>query len=385
MKELAEVFYDPEFAQKADRDPMLLACANGVFDMRTLAFRAGKPEDYITKSTKVFYDPSKKWNEHENARDLWKFIEDVHPYEDVREYWLDLETKGLCGDNPQKLWTHTGSGANGKSMKDELMHSTLGDYDVRLPVTVFTQKRGKASGPNPELMKLLGARRASAEEPETGEPLNSGQLKELTGRITCRNLFDRNLIEFDIQAKIHIMCNKKPKADPDDGGLWRRIEVFSYPCKFLYPTELEQVLKNKDADPKLFKVRDESIKERLPTWWEPMLALLIQRYIERNGFKNVPIVPPKRVQEYTEEYKIANDGYSKFYKDCITDEIDPSQDHGMSVTKSELLMAFNDWKRSNVEFNGMNADGAVTYIAKLHGSHRPKVGWMGIRIRHPDE
>ena len=66
MKECRELFLDETFGMKADDNVNLIAFNNGVYDMTPLpsglrvGFRNGRPEDYITLSTRVDFDPEKQ-------------------------------------------------------------------------------------------------------------------------------------------------------------------------------------------------------------------------------------------------------------------------------------------------------------------------------------
>ena len=55
MKECAEVFYDPRFIERLDCDPYLISFKNGVYDLKLNNFRAGRPEDFLSKSMPINY------------------------------------------------------------------------------------------------------------------------------------------------------------------------------------------------------------------------------------------------------------------------------------------------------------------------------------------
>ncbi len=57
----------------------------------------------------------------------------------------------------------------------------FGDYCCTLPVSLITQKRGRAEGATPALAQTKGKRFACFQEPEGDESINVGLMKELSG------------------------------------------------------------------------------------------------------------------------------------------------------------------------------------------------------------
>ena len=52
MKNLRDMFYKKEIMEKFDTDTNLLGFENGIYDLKNNVFREGRPEDYVTMSTK---------------------------------------------------------------------------------------------------------------------------------------------------------------------------------------------------------------------------------------------------------------------------------------------------------------------------------------------
>ena len=128
----------------------------------------------------------------------------------------------------------TGTGANGKSTTVALLRDTLGDYYIPVPVTLFTRKQGSAANASPELMVLKGIRAGCMQEPDSGDKMNTGRMKEITGgdQIIGRALF-KEMEKFKPQCKIFMTCNNLPDVNSLDNGTWRRIRVIPYTSEFV--------------------------------------------------------------------------------------------------------------------------------------------------------
>lgn len=71
-------------------------------------------------------------------------------------------------------------------------------------------------------------------EPEDGEKINIGLLKELTGseEIVARGLYQES-VSFVMETKLFLACNELPEIKGEDTALWRRIRVVDFPSRFV--------------------------------------------------------------------------------------------------------------------------------------------------------
>lgn len=336
MKDCREFFFDEEFVKKLDANKDIIAFNNGVLDLTTFEFRDGKPEDYMSFSTGIDYDPDKKYYEYESWGEVDSFIKQVLPDVEVRDYFMKHLATNLIGGNPaQKFHVMTGSGSNGKSMITNLASTSLGDYACTVPITLFTQKRGSASAANPETIRLKGRRMVTMQEPDEAVALNTGLMKLVSSgeKMYARDLFKTG-VEFEVQAKFHLACNDKPKINTTDGGTWRRLVVINFTSKFVAnPTEKNE-----------FPL-DESIQHKVVSkkWAIPFLNYMVHTLKEGKGYRKLDA--PGKVMEYTSEYRNENDGIAKFISDKLVeikegDEIVP-------VDRSQLKKTFKTWKDDN--------------------------------------
>ena len=374
MKECRELFLDETFVDKVDENKNLIAFNNGVFDTLNLVFRDGKPDDYISFCTKVDYNPDKNYYEHECWNELETFLGRVLLDKEVREYFLLHLASMLSGQNPQRFHILTGSGSNGKSMLMNLMTTVMGDYCCKMPISLLTQQRGKAGAASPEMVRVKGKRFVTMQEPDEQVPLNTGLMKELTSseKITARDLYAgaKAMIDFDVQARFHLACNEKPKINAKDGGTWRRLIVINFLSKFV----------SKPTQPNEFLI-DETIMQKTLSkeWAEAFLSYLVHLYITNNGIRKLEI--PKKVQEYSEEYKEENDLISQYVREMIVTITDDTEQVD-GVTKGALISSFQEWKRNNEVGRVMGqatTNDLFKKIESIYGKY-PRSGWTSFRF-----
>lgn len=377
MRECRELFLDEQFATKADSNNFLVAFNNGVYDLnidpatgKRVGFREGKPEDYITFSTRVDYDPERSHTDFECWPEIQKFFANILPDREVREYYLKHLASCLIGGNQaQKFHIETGSGSNGKSMVHNLASKAFGDYSCKAPISLITQGRNKSSAPAPEMVRLKGRRFVTMQEPDEGAPLNTGILKEIASGepVIFRDLYagSKAMVEFTMQAKFHLACNEKPKIQTTDGGTWRRLVVINFGTKFV-------------ADPREpWEMKlDETLQFKVVSvpWAQCFLHYLVH-ILET---EDMNLVPPAKIMEYTNEYQAENDSFARFILEHL-ETIDTTQDTAYPelVTKTELSRQFKAWK----DINGVRADpkDLIKRVEAKYGRY-PKDGWSNFRI-----
>jgi P4 family phage/plasmid primase-like protien len=373
MKECRVLFFDSEFAAKLDDNKHLIAFNNGVFDTLTQTFRDGRSEDYISFCTKIDYAIDTKYYEFACWKELEKFLHSILPNRNVREYFLNHLSTCLSGVFNQRFHILTGSGSNGKSMLMNLAATCFGEYCYKANIAMFTQKRGKAGSASPELVRMKGKRFVMMSEPDEGEALSSGFMKEITSseKISGRDLYagSKQMVEFDVQAKCHLACNDKPKVNTNDGGTWRRLKVIDFPSKFVHepkaPNELPM---------------DESIMHKVLSqeWAECFMSYLIHLYTVGKGLHKLN--PPNEVEAYTSEYKEDSDSIAKFMAEMFhpLDGGEMPGEYPETVSWTTIMATFQEWKRGNEVSKGGVQD-LRKRIESTYGK-MPKNGWTAFRF-----
>lgn len=313
MKECAEMFYQDRFEEKLNSKINLIGFENGVYDLDADEFRDGRPDDYLTFSTRndyVEYD--------ENSQEIdgvQTYLAQVLTNPNVREYVIKTFASFLHGaTHEQKFYIWTGTGSNSKSKLVELFEMGFGDYCCKLPVTLLTQKRAASNAATSEVAKSKGKRFACMQEPSEDEKMNVGLMKELSGgdTIMARCIY-KEPIEFKPQFKMILLCNTLPDVPSDDGGTWRRIRVVEFTSKFV-----EKPSNSRNASEQEFPI-DVKLSDKMKTWKEAFMSLLIKYY---RRYVDEGISEPEEVLKCTTEYKKQNDFLADFVeRNIVKDDI----------------------------------------------------------------
>ena len=237
MKEAMEVFYDGRFKDKLDQNPYIIGFKNGIYDLKLCKFRAGIPEDFVSKCVPIEY---KEYNESdEEVQNVIDFLQKVFPDSSLRKYFLDTYSDIFVGGNTQKkvyLWT--GEGDNAKSITQSFFEKMLGELAIKFNTQYFTGKKASNGSANPELARAAPpVRHATMEEPDADEQLNIGELKKLSGGDSywARDLFEKGKTTKEVfpMFQITFICNKLPKLKYSDKATWNRLRVIPFESTFV--------------------------------------------------------------------------------------------------------------------------------------------------------
>jgi P4 family phage/plasmid primase-like protien len=301
MKECKAVFLDREFANVKDTNKMLLGFTNGVLDLTQKVFRDGKPTDYITMTTGYDYV-------EQSTSKVDTYFNQVFVKDELRYYALNFLASCLEGKNKRKkalFWT--GFGDNSKSILENIVQQTFGNYAGTLPVSYFI---GKTKGATPELNKVKQCRIVFTNEPSPKDELDVGLFKELTGNdeIQTRQLYkESDKTTSSVMFKFVVLCNKEPKIDSNDVATWNRIRVLPFESKFTdNPDEKSEYEFKKNDD----FVIDLELKQAFMT-------KLFSLY--KNGFD---LFEPELVKQATRNFQAKNDTIQHFINNGLVKDDD---------------------------------------------------------------
>ncbi|MFC3059500.1 DNA primase family protein [Paenirhodobacter populi] len=272
-------------------------------------------EQLLTKVMPVTYDQRAK------CPQFLMFLERVQPLADMRRFiqrWMGLSMTGLT--NEQKFAFFYGGGANGKSVLVDLMAKLFGDYSATAKIESITGRNRRGGGDaTPDLMPLIGARFVRASEPNAGEKLQEGLIKELTGGepIMVRAL-NENFVTIYPIFKLTISGNHKPEIHGGDDGIWRRVMLVPFDVQ-IPPDE-----------------RDPELGAKL---WEERSGILNWLIEGLKDYLQHGLQIPEEVTAATAEYREDSDPMATFLVECCAVTGDPAH----SVPAKQLSDAFSFW------------------------------------------
>ena len=295
-------------------DSSLLATLNGVVNLTTGRLRRGRPEDMLTLSTTMAYDPHAtcpRWQTFlyeifGGDRELVRYIQRA----------LGYSLTGLTID--QVWWLLFGSGANGKSTFQNVIKHVMGTYARTIPFnTILLPERQVPD----DLAGLPGIRFVVASEAIEDRRLNEARIKALTGgdSMSARRLYG-TWFEFTPQLKLWLSCNHLPSVKDSSRGFWRRPHVIPFTERFDGPR------------------RDPVLERALIAEGEGILRWLVLGALawHRDGLR-----PPDRVLQATERYQEESDTLSDF----LTERCERGAD--LSVNATALYGAYSRWTVSH--------------------------------------
>ena len=297
-----------------DSDDFMLACRNGVVDLRTGELRPTDRDDLVTKNTGVIYDPDFEWPRWE------QFLEEATQGDtEMIRYLQRSMGYTLTGSNAEEcFFMLSGPPASGKSTFLDALHAALGTYGTVTQPETFMYRKGQQTPPN-ELARLAGMRLVSMNEIREGDSFSESTIKQFTGgdRVTARFLY-QDSFEFRPQLKLWIGTNNDPNIYDD--ALWRRTKKI--PFAHTIPVE--------NRDPRLkLSVRDPEIGGRAALAWAIRGAI--------DWYKESSLAQPSAITAQIAGYRMEQDRPGAFISECLVQAL------GNWVGMNQLYQAYRLW------------------------------------------
>lgn len=383
--EAARLYYHkPNFERLKDNNPHYTATPSGVIDLRGGEgfVRPGKPQDYITRCTRYPYPHTYTWN-HKAVMMTMEYLGQIFRSKTVLEYFLRFASSILLSGNNNKIFPiFSGQGNNSKSMLVRLFEGGLGNYAVKLPTSLITGKEGDANSATPTLIHAQGAKVAFLEEPNKREVIQSGTVKRLTGHDTqyLRDLFQKGskIVEMNVTIVPILIANKIPSIPDCQEAIWNRTRVIEFLSKWS---------KSAPEDPEeQFRLgifpEDRFFDNNIPVMSPAFLWILVQKY---KDYFQMGLNDPPEVLQATENFRVQNNIYIHFTRDCIVQAIDPhtqQKNEESSVELRELFNTFKNWwagqelpgKKPTITEFKENLE--ITWKTKADGENK----WYGLRL-----
>ena len=371
-KEAAELFWDRDFSDKLDQDKFTLGFENGVVDLRTGEFRAGRPLDYISKSTLIDYYDDDAMKRPENVKireEVEDFMRKLFPDEELCEYMWEHLGSTLIGENISQTFTiYRGDGSNGKSLLTALMSLGLGEYcNPTAPIGLITSKRQQLGGTSSELYALKSIRYAIFQEPEKNMVLNEGAMKEMTGdsKIQARELYQSSTI-FNQMYSLVVCANVLFQIKSQDEGTWRRLRIAEFKSCFKNPEVYDSLSPEERANKYVYK-KDHTLKDKLPIWAPVFTRMLVDRAVKNQGI----VVDCDMVLSETNKYRLKQDLIGQFINEMVV------RVEGATLSKQEVSQQWKQWCEVNQASNVPKVSELTEQLNKQFDKHG-KSGWKNI-------
>jgi P4 family phage/plasmid primase-like protien len=372
---LKDLYTDDDIDEKLNSNTKLIAFRNKCFDLNINDFRDIKPNDYITLTTK--YDaPTGKINE-EKKEYLLTTLRSWFDDDKMVEYLLLVIALATFNIKTESIYILVGKGGNGKSVLNDILNATFGDYFYTVDNT-FLSTSFKNDAPRPQLFGSRYRRFLSIDEPETGTKdsrLNVEFVKSISGGKTlkCRTCHSKVSTEFNIDFSVFVSCNQTPSLTKFDKAMARRVKLFDFPYQFV------------DSPSSPFeKQRDYGLKERLTTEYREVFAQLIFEIAHKfitGDLKGNPskINIPPQVLQATEEYLDSNNPVKEFLSEYCEITKNDKDRIKCSDLYNYFIQSGNHMSDKNFHYGMKSNDFPATKI----GSHRFFVGLKYI-VQKPD-
>jgi phage/plasmid-associated DNA primase len=262
------------------------------------------------------------------------------------------------------------------------MRLTFGDYQTSMASTVLTRRRPEAGAANPELMVTKNKRFIYMQEPDEKEPINTSIMKQFSGEdmIEARALYGEQE-KFRISGKICMMCNELPPVTSMDEGTWRRIRVVPFESTFVPADHPFLAAKKPNTFP-----RDPKLDEKLRTWREPFLSLLVHVYSTqyiKSGLNPVPDIVLESSNKYKEKFDIV----AKFDTERIRTPVTLAEEldcRTNPVDTRRIMNIFSAWIKQT-KLASVTSTQAIERLMSKYGTPERKDKWTTIKVFDSDE
>ena len=212
-----------------DARPLLFCVENGVIDLERGQLRHGTPEDRLTKSAPIAFDPMARCDRFE------QFLAEIFAGRpELVDYIQRVVGYCLTGLTVEQIfWILYGLGANGKSTLLELLFRYIfggSDYAWAMP---FPAAGWSNTMSEYQKASLVGRRLVTASEVTRRGHLNEELVKSLTGddTLNARHPYGRPF-QFVPVAKFSLRVNDRPIIRDESHGMWRRVKLVEFRERF---------------------------------------------------------------------------------------------------------------------------------------------------------
>lgn len=246
------------YINEFDRNPYLINCENGTYDLEKDEFHFHRAEDFLTLKTNCVYMTE---NLHYKCDRWFEFIDEITSGEkDKADYLQRALGYTLCGEPTEEcmFFAHGKTTRNGKGTLFNTIDNVLGDYATTADSSLICSGGGNdVNQASPAVMALKGKRFVIMSETKKGATLNVRTIKSYTGNdmIPARELYC-SVVNIKLQATLWLMCNDLPSVDDKTLFSSDRAKVIEFNRHFdenQRDTKLKQKFAQKESKAVIFK------------------------------------------------------------------------------------------------------------------------------------
>ena len=169
-------------------------------------------------------------------------------------------------------------------------------------------------------------RRLVCVEPEEDAKINVSLIKQLSGgdEQEVRALYG-DMVNFEPQFKVDLLCNKMIAIDGSDTGAKRRIRAQHWPSKFTF-----DVIEPNYETNEYPAERTEVMTARFAEWRDDLMLFLIDRY-KPEYVEDAPL----NVKKFTDEYMDENNIFALFCRQYIEKSNNPRDGIALKHVKAQ--------------------------------------------------
>lgn len=371
--------YEPELMSFMDRNLDVVACPNGVLDLRTGMLSTPHPSHMCSRAVGVKYCGATY-----DTSGFHAFFMDIFNSEVEVVEWMQLFL-GYCltGHTLEEVFCiwYGFQGSNGKSALKQAITKAFGSYYTVMNKDCIIKPGGRRAegAATSHIIQLKGTRLAVSDESEEKQQINGSSIKEMSGggAVTARELFSKPET-FVPTHKAVLVTNHKPDIADADQGLLRRLCLVPFVNCYKVASEI---------DPKnpFHKLQDSALKEFLESEegarqtlvWCVKGAMEWYRRRELNPTAKVLQPLPKTLAAAFNDYKLESDNLQQFINDCC--EVGPD----FSVPSADFLSQYVTEMGVDIKPRtlGMDMHKRGFHPAEVTIDGRRRRGFKGIKLK----
>lgn len=388
LRELKEVMCCQKFESKLDASWDRLAVKDGVILIRSLSvdIERMRMQHMCSMTTNQYLLRHNFTSSHPMVLKVKDWIGKIFPGKDIRNFFWKYMASILYSGNGDKIFmVWAGDGDNSKSMLIKLVQKALGDYCVKLPASMLSEKEGHSTAANPCKAMASKSKLVVFDEPDDAEQLRAAFIKVLSGGDMY---FNRDLYEKGRQTKVTfkmiMVCNRVPPIRNPDQAMRNRFVVLPFESIWVDnpPSTKEEQYKQRR-----FK-KDPRFEKNLDTMAPAFLWLMCHewKHYVLKGLEPKPTDVVKATNDYFNESNLIE----LYVKDCI-EVVDPApcmlENNPSSYKRQEIIKGkvlyhhYQSWY-SNLKSkhtNCMLIGGFQQELKRIIGTDRFfNNNWMGI-------